>query len=123
MLPSCGGAMARVVRTNGTSVTVGSLQRLCCPDTMIDSHHRSAVVRSEAEMTRVDTEPEAVLAAHATSQPLTEQELSTIDAWWPAANYLSVRRYSLWTTRCCANRCGPSTSSRGCSVIGAPPRA
>ena len=29
-------------------------------------------------------------------------------------------RSTCWTTRCCASRCGSSTSSRGCSATGAP---
>ena len=49
-------------------------------------------------------------------------DLALIDAYWRAANYLSVGQIYLLETHCCASRCGPSTSSRGCSVTGEPPR-
>ena len=54
----------------------------------------------------------------------TTEELSLDLRWWAAANYLTVAPdLPRATTRCCASRCGPSTSSRGCSATGAPARA
>ena len=59
----------------------------------------------------------------AESTAIGEQDLELIDAYWRAANYLSVGQiYLLGQSRCCGNRYDPSTSSRGCSVTGAPHR-
>ena len=36
--------------------------------------------------------------------PLGDEELGRLDAWWRAANYLSVGQIYLWATRCSASR-------------------
>ena len=46
-------------------------------------------------------------------------DLRTIDAYWRAANYLTVGQIYLQDNPLCASRCGPSTSSRACSATGA----
>jgi hypothetical protein len=48
-----------------------------------------------------------VTSADVTS-PLQPDDAERIDAYWRAANYLSVGQIYLWPTRCCANRCGRS---------------
>ena len=45
-------------------------------------------------------------------------ELDLLDAYWRAANYLTVGQIYLRATRCCARPCPRSTSSPGCSAIG-----
>ena len=39
-----------------------------------------------------------------TDAPLSAEELNKIDAYWRAANYLSVGQIYLMTTRSCGNR-------------------
>ena len=54
-----------------------------------------------------------------TGTGLTGTDIEMLDAYWRAANYLSpVDRSTCSTTLCSGNRCGPSTSSRGCSATG-----
>jgi len=53
-------------------------------------------------------------AAVSPAGPLSGDESDLIDAWWQAANYLSVGQIYLLANPCCASRCGPSTSSLGC---------
>ena len=55
--------------------------------------------------------------------PLAPDALAGIDAWWRAANYLSVGQIYLLDDPLLESRCGPSTSSLGCSAIGAPRQA
>ena len=50
-------------------------------------------------------------------------ELHGLDAWWRAANYLSVGQIYLLDNPLLREPLRPSTSSRGCSGTGAPPRA
>ena len=50
--------------------------------------------------------------------------LRLLDAWWRAANYLSVGQIYLLDQPAAARAAAsPSTSSRGCSGTGAPARA
>lgn len=49
-----------------------------------------------------------------------DDELRILDAHWRAANYLSAGQIYLMPNRCCASPSSRSTSSRGCSVTGAP---
>ena len=49
--------------------------------------------------------------------------LSRMDAYWRAANYLSVGQIYLLDNPLLREPLGRSTSSRGCSGIGAPRRA
>jgi len=51
--------------------------------------------------------------------PLGTEELSLVDAWWRAANYLAVGMIYLQDNPCCANRLSRSTSRTGCSATGA----
>ena len=51
--------------------------------------------------------------------PLSKTELEKIDAYWRAANYLSVGQIYLMDNPLLRNRCGRSTSSRGCWATGA----
>jgi hypothetical protein len=52
---------------------------------------------------------------------LEEQDLRRIDAYWRAANYLSVGQISIfWTILCCERRCDLSISSRVYLGIGVP---
>jgi xylulose-5-phosphate/fructose-6-phosphate phosphoketolase len=46
---------------------------------------------------------------------LDDRELALIDAYWRARTTCRSARSTCSTTRCCASRCAPSTSSRGCS--------
>ena len=50
---------------------------------------------------------------------LPEHELRLIDAYWRAANYLSVGQIYLLDNPLLREPLGPSTSSRACSGIGA----
>ena len=50
---------------------------------------------------------------------LSAEELRLIDAYWRAANYLSVGQIYLLDNPLLASRWSPSTSSRGCSATGA----
>ena len=52
--------------------------------------------------------------------PLTVSELDAIDAWWRAANYLSVGQIYLLGNPCWPNPFDRSTSSPACSATGAP---
>ena len=50
---------------------------------------------------------------------LTEKEAALIDAYWRAANYLSVGQIYLFDNPCCVSLSRRSTSSRAFSGIGA----
>jgi len=55
--------------------------------------------------------------------PLSADELRKLDAYWHAANYLSVGQiYLLDNPLLRESLCAWSTSSRGCWAIGAPRR-
>ena len=54
---------------------------------------------------------------------LTDGELDAIDAYWRAANYLTVGQIYLRDNPLLREPLGPSTSSRGCWGTGAPRRA
>jgi len=54
--------------------------------------------------------------------PLSAEELHLIDAYWRAANYLSVGQIYLLDNPLLRRPLKPSTSSRGSSAIGAPRR-
>ena len=56
------------------------------------------------------------------TSPLSKTDLERIDAYWRAANYLSVGQIYLMDNPLLASRCGRSTSSRACWATGAPPR-
>ena len=49
---------------------------------------------------------------------LTDAEARTLDSYWRAANYLAVGQIYLLDNQLLTSRCGPSTSSRGCSATG-----
>ena len=55
--------------------------------------------------------------------PPTPDDLRRLDAWWRAANYLTVGQIYLLDNPLLREPLRPSTSSRGCSATGAPPRA
>jgi xylulose-5-phosphate/fructose-6-phosphate phosphoketolase len=57
----------------------------------------------------------------APSQPLSAAELRSIDAYWRAANYLSVGQIYLYDNPLLRTPSPRSTSSRGCSATGARP--
>ena len=50
---------------------------------------------------------------------MTDDELRALDAYWRAANYLSVGQIYLLDNPLLASPCAASTSSRGCSATGA----
>ena len=52
------------------------------------------------------------------AKPLRDDELRGIDAYWRAANYLSVGQIYLLADPLLRSRCDLSTSSRGCSATG-----
>ena len=52
----------------------------------------------------------------------TPDELGRLDAYWRAANYLSVGQIYLLDNPLLREPLRPSTSSRGCSATGAPRR-
>ena len=52
--------------------------------------------------------------------PLSSEELRKIDAYWRAANYLSVGQIYLYDNPLLSEPLGSSTSSRACWAIGAP---
>ena len=52
---------------------------------------------------------------------LSDDELALIDAYWRAANYLSVGQIYLMDNPLLREQLRPSTSSRGCSDTGEPP--
>ena len=55
-----------------------------------------------------------------TSRPeLTSDQVQALDAYWRAANYLSVGQIYLMDNPLLAEPLRPDTSSRGCSVTGA----
>ena len=58
-----------------------------------------------------------------TGRPLGRSELRRIDAWWRAANYLSVGQIYLMDNPLLREPLHPSTSSRGCWGTGARRRA
>ena len=58
-----------------------------------------------------------------TTTVLAGEELRLIDAYWRAANYLSVGQIYLLDNPLLASRCSPSTSSRACWGTSAPCRA
>ena len=51
--------------------------------------------------------------------PLSDTELNRLDAWWRAANYLSVGQIYLLDNPLLREQLRPSTSSRACSATGA----
>ena len=53
--------------------------------------------------------------------PLAPDELRRIDAYWRAANYLSVGQIYLLDNPLLRESLSSSTSSRGCSATGARP--
>jgi hypothetical protein len=54
--------------------------------------------------------------------PLSTEQLRAMDAYWRAANYLSVGQIYLYDDPLLKSRSGASTSSRGCWAIGGPLR-
>ena len=56
-------------------------------------------------------------------EPLADDELRLLDAYWRAANYLSVGQIYLLDNPLLREPLGPSTSSRACSATGARRRA
>ena len=54
---------------------------------------------------------------------MNDDELRLIDAYWKAANYLSVGQIYLLDNPLLPNRSRLSTSSRGCWALGHHPRA
>ena len=61
----------------------------------------------------------ATSAAERGANPLDPDELRRIDAWWRAANYLSVGQIYLLDNPLLREPLRRSTSSRGCSATGA----
>ena len=59
----------------------------------------------------------------ATTGPLSTTDLARIDAYWRAANYLSVGQIYLLDNPLLREPLRPSTSSRACSATGARRRA
>ena len=57
------------------------------------------------------------------TKPLSADELRLIDAWWRAANYLSVGQIYLLDNPLLRGRSCPSRSSRACWATGAPRQA
>ena len=55
----------------------------------------------------------------ATDSPLSAEEAHRMDAWWRAANYLSVGQIYLLDNPLLNNRSSRSTSNRVCWDIGA----
>ena len=53
---------------------------------------------------------------------LSQRELEAMDAYWRAANYLSVGQIYLYDNPLLREPLSSITSSRGCSAIGARPR-
>ena len=53
------------------------------------------------------------------AKALSDKESALIDAYWRAANYLSVGQIYLFDNPLLESRCERSTSSRACSAIGA----
>ena len=53
---------------------------------------------------------------------LSTTELARMDAYWRAANYLTVGQIYLLDNPLLREPLRPSTSSRGCSGTGGPPR-
>ena len=62
------------------------------------------------------------MTARAPSPTLSDSELELINAYWRAANYLSVGQIYLLDNPLLRDPLAPSTSSRACSDIGAPHR-
>ena len=61
--------------------------------------------------------------APAPARPLPDDELQLLDAYWRAANYLSVGQIYLLDNPLLRSRSARSTSSRACSATGARRRA
>ena len=57
------------------------------------------------------------------TEPLSAEELRLLDAYWRAANYLSVGQIYLLDNPLLREPLAPSTSSRGCSATSARRRA
>ncbi len=93
------------------------------PDPLNGFSSTTIGVRVETDKNRLMTDPQPANATALKSGPLSQEQLRLIDAYWRAANYLSVGQIYLWTTLCCVSRWDQSTSSRGCWVTGAPRRA
>ena len=53
------------------------------------------------------------------SPVLSDEELALLDAWWRAANYVSVGQIYLLDNPLLRRRSSGRTSSRGCSATGA----
>jgi phosphoketolase len=53
---------------------------------------------------------------------LDDADLASLDAWWRANNYLTVGQIYLMDNPLLREPLMPRTSSRGCSVTGAPAR-
>ena len=53
-----------------------------------------------------------------TNQTLSAEQLQLIDAWWRAANYLSIGQIYLLDNPLLNSGLKLNTSSHGCSVIG-----
>ena len=67
---------------------------------------------------------EIATASSATPEgPLSAEDLARVDAWWRAANYLSVGQIYLMDNPLLREPLDPRTSSRGCSATGARRRA
>jgi xylulose-5-phosphate/fructose-6-phosphate phosphoketolase len=64
-------------------------------------------------------EPRPTTPASGAGGPLDDVELALIDAYWPAANYLSVGQIYLMDNPLLTELCRRRTSSRGCSGTGA----
>jgi phosphoketolase len=62
------------------------------------------------------------MTADAHAPTLDAAELELVDAWWRAANYLSVGQIYLLDNPLLKEPLRSSTSSRGCSATGAPRR-
>lgn len=54
------------------------------------------------------------------SEALSTEDLKRMDAYWRAANYISVGQIYCSPIPSSRSRCGPGTSSRAFSGIGAP---
>ena len=55
--------------------------------------------------------------------PLSKTELEQIDAYWRAANYLSVGQIYLMEIRCCGSRCGQTHQAAAAGALGDHARA
>ena len=64
-----------------------------------------------------------VATGELTQRPLSDEELHRVDAYWRAANYLTVGQIYLLDNPLLREPLSPTTSSHGCSGTGAPARA